>query len=448
MRLPSGYRTKYQKLMGSRAQPFLSSFNQKPVSGFRINPLKVNRPTDLDLTDPIPWTQWGYYGRIPGRTVDHQSGAVYDQEPSAMYVSKVMNPKPGMKVLDLCAAPGSKTTGLASLMHNRGLLVANEIIPKRARVLAQNLERFGVQNALILNEAPHRLAKPFRDYFDRILVDAPCSGEGMFRKNHQAVRYWSPDYPAKCASRQRKIIVQAIKMLKPGGKLVYSTCTFSPEEDEMVIDWVLHHTNLSLVPIRKYPGMVDGVPEWTPDHNSQLKKCLRLFPNLIKGEGHFIAELKRPGNGALPRIKNQRGNVNRNDVDRWRKFARQNLSHFHPQHLIKFGAQLYAFNPQIPILKGLRVVNPGLHLGTLKKHRLVPAYALALALRPDQVTHQLTISIEQWKKYVHGDTLNSDPDLSKGWYQLICQGQPIAFGKVVQGTVKNFFPKGLRFMVR
>ena len=448
MRLPDGYIQKYRKLMGSKAQSFLDSFNQEPLNGFRVNPLKAHLPIEENLDQPIPWAKWGYYGKVHGRTVDHQSGAVYSQEPSAMYVGMVVDPQPGDRVLDLCAAPGGKTTYLASLMANRGLLVANEIVPKRAKVLASNVERFGLKNTLVASESPTHLAKPFRKFFDKVLVDAPCSGEGMFRKNPQAIKYWDLNYPARCAKRPRLILTKAMQMLKPGGTMVYSTCTFAPEEDEQVVAWLLNHYNLKAVPIRKNYGMVDGQPNWA-DGNSQLKRTVRLYPNLVKGEGHFIAKLKDQRPLRSKRIKNhQTNNLNHYDRDRWQTFQRSNLIDFAPKHLIKFGAQLYTFNPQIPRLNDLQVISPGLHLGTLKKHRFEPSYALALALHPHQVRHHLKISVNQWKRYVHGDTLSCDSNLSKGWYQLICQHQPIAFGKVVQGTVKNFFPKGLRFLVR
>lgn len=447
MKLPKEFCQKYQKLMGDHAEAFLKSFDREPTQGFRINPLKAHTPIEEKLDDPIPWAKWGYYGKVRGRTVDHQSGAVYDQEPSAMYVGTVVDPKPGEKVLDLCAAPGSKTTYLASLMNNQGLLVANEIIPKRAKVLASNLERFGVTNALTLNEPPHKMTKSFKRYFDKILVDAPCSGEGMFRKNPEAIKYCSLDYPKKCAERQRKILNQAVKMLKPGGTLVYSTCTFAPEEDEQVIAWLLDNYDFKTVPVKKYPGMLGGQPQWA-NHNPELKNAVRIFPNRVKGEGHFIAKLQKGTQGSPKKIKTQRSNVPHRDRDLWNQFAKKDLVDFQPKNLIEFGRQLYAYNPDIPNLKKLQVVSPGLHLGTLKKNRFEPSYALALALHPDQVKHHVTISIDEWKKYVHGDTLPVDPKLPKGWYQLICWKQPIAFGKVVQGTIKNFFPKGLRFLVR
>lgn len=447
MQLPAGYVTKYQKLMGSKVDSFLASFQKPALSGFRINPLKAHPATEENLSRPIPWAKWGYYGQVHGRTVDHQSGAVYSQEPSAMYPPVVLNPEPDEKVLDLCAAPGSKTTYLASLMHNQGLLVANEIIPKRAKILARNVERFGLKNTMVTNEPPHKLARTFKGYFDKILVDAPCSGEGMFRKDPAAMQYWTPDYPKKCAERQHLILEQAQKMLKPGGILVYSTCTFAPEEDEQSMAWLVKNLPFKLLPVKRYSGMLAGRPQWA-DNNPELKKCVRIFPNHVKGEGHFIAKVQKSHAGSIKKVKPQMGNVHGNELKLWKKFAKQNLDDVNFAEFLKFGDQLYAINPALPRFKKLQIVSPGLHLGTFKKHRFQPAYALALALHPDQVEHHVDITDEQWKHYVHGETLSVDSNLPKGWYQLICEHQPIAFGKVVQGTVKNFFPKGLRFYMR
>ncbi|GLB46836.1 23S rRNA methyltransferase [Philodulcilactobacillus myokoensis] len=448
MILPKEFINKYTKLLGKKSQAFFDSFNQPSYHGFRINPLKAHQPVEESLNHPIQYThQLGYFGKVNGKTIDHQSGAVYSQEPSAMYVGEVANPKPGEKVLDLCAAPGGKTTHLASFMKNKGLLVTNEIIKKRAKILLENVERFGIQNAMILNETPDRLAKYFPRYFDKILVDAPCSGEGMFRKNPNATKYWNPNYSAECAKRQREILIQAVKMLRPGGELIYSTCTFAPEEDEQIIAWLLDQFSFELEPIHKYHGMVDAKPEWA-NQNSQIKNAVRLFPYLIKGEGHFIAKLKLTTIGKSKKIKKpQQSNLNQDQLKRWRQFQKHHFNHFDPKHLITFGDELYAYYPKIPNLKGLKVVRPGLHLGTFKKHRFNPSYALALAIHPDQYNQCLNINNDQWKKYVHGDIFKINEDKPKGWYLLICKHQPIGFGKIVNHTVKNFFPKGLRFSI-
>lgn len=446
MDLPIDFKKKYQKLLKDDAESFFASLNKDTNPGFRVNPLKENMPKE-DEKNAIEYCKFGYYGDVNGRTVNHQSGAIYSQEPSAMYVGEVADVQPGDVVLDLCAAPGGKTTHVASYMQNKGLLVTNEIDHKRAKVLAENVERFGIRNAVILNESPDNLAKSFPRFFDKILIDAPCSGEGMFRKNPNAISYWNKEYPSKCAARQKDIIQQAIKMLKPGGKIIYSTCTFAPEEDEQIVNWMSQKYDLDIDPIKKYNGMSSGYPEWT-DGNPDVANTVRLFPNKFKGEGHFISKLTSNASGKPKKIKKHlQSNLSVNDKKIWEDFREKNLINFDPKHLIVFGDQLYAFDKSLPELKGLKVMRPGLHLGTIKKKRFEPSYALALALHEDEVVNTLNISLDDWKNYVHGDTIPCDENLPKGWYQLICNDQPIAFGKVVNGTVKNFFPKGLRFIV-
>lgn len=264
MQLPEEFIEKYRRLLGEEAPAFLASFDQPSQSGFRVNPLKAAPQDTIDrATGRVPYVPTGYYGTVDGKSLDHVAGAIYSQEPSAMYVGEVVDPQPGERVLDLCAAPGGKTTHLVAKMGDTGLLVANEIFRKRAKVLAENLERWGTRSTVVMNESPAELEDQFPRFFDRILVDAPCSGEGMFRKEPAGIEYWNPDYPAECANRQRKILASALKMLKPGGILVYSTCTFAPEEDEQNLAWLLAtYPELKTVPIKKYPGMDDGRPEW------------------------------------------------------------------------------------------------------------------------------------------------------------------------------------------
>lgn len=300
MQLPTAFVEKYRQLLGDEAPAFLASFDQPSHAGFRINPLKPGEPTATidQASGKVPYVPTGYYGQFNGKSLDHVTGWVYSQEPSAMYVGEVVDPQPGERVLDLCAAPGGKSTHLIGLMKDQGLLVANEIFRKRAKVLAENLERWGTKSTVVMNESPDELEKQFPAFFDRILIDAPCSGEGMFRKEPAGIEYWNPDYPAECANRQRKIIASAIKMLKPGGTLVYSTCTFAPEEDEQNIAWILdNYPTMTMAEVKKYPGMDDGRPDWA-NGNPELTKAVRLFPHHIKGGGPLycqIAVWRSPG---------------------------------------------------------------------------------------------------------------------------------------------------------
>lgn len=458
MQLPEEFIAKYQQLMGDEAAEFLAAFDQPSCSGFRTNPLKNGQPlaTIDQASGKVPYVPTGYYGQVDGKSLDHVTGWVYSQEPSAMFVGEVVDPQPGEKVLDLCAAPGGKTTHLAAKMNNEGLLVANEIFRKRAKVLAENMERWGATNALVTNESPATLEKQFPQFFDRILVDAPCSGEGMFRKEPAGIEYWSPDYPAECANRQKKILESAMKMLKPGGVLVYSTCTFAPEEDEQNIAWLLaNYPAMAIQPIAKAAGMDDGRPEWA-DGNPALKQAVRLFPHHQQGEGHFIAKLQNTA-AASPAVakakkkkkdKKHQRSTNRPDKDqqaRFTEFVDEFMPDYTPQQLIVFGDQLYDLPAGVPTVDGLTVMRPGLHLGTFKKNRFEPALAWALATNPEKTARKISISHDQWRKYVHGDVIAIDDDLANGWYLLVCEGHSCGFGKLVGKTVKNFYPKGLRF---
>lgn len=454
MDLPTAFQEKYRRLLGDQADAFLASFDEPSTNGFRQNPLKNGEPTATinQATGRVPYVPTGYFGQVDGKSLDHVTGWIYSQEPSAMFVGEVVNPKPGERVLDLCAAPGGKSTHLIAKMRDQGLLVANEIFKKRAQVLASNLERWGTRNTVVLNERPDTLEEHFPAFFDRILVDAPCSGEGMFRKEPAGIEYWNPDYPAECANRQRKILQSALKMLKAGGTLVYSTCTFAPEEDEQNIAWLLKEfPALEMVTIKKYPGMDEGRPEWA-DGNPELQKAVRMFPHHIKGEGHFIAKLRLKEQSVVPVKKKRKKRGQRNDnlvTKEERQLFEQWQAKYLPtmnfSNLIKFGDQLYAMPEGMPQISELRVQTPGLHLGTLKKKRFEPALALALTLQPDQMPHHLNITKEEWRKYVHGDTFNLKAGEVNGWYLLVCDEHSTGFGKVVNGTVKNFFPKGLRF---
>ena len=458
MQLPEEFIEKYRRLLGEEAPAFLASFDQPSQSGFRVNPLKAAPQDTIDrATGRVPYVPTGYYGTVDGKSLDHVAGAIYSQEPSAMYVGEVVDPQPGERVLDLCAAPGGKTTHLVAKMGDTGLLVANEIFRKRAKVLAENLERWGTRSTVVMNESPAELEDQFPHFFDRILVDAPCSGEGMFRKEPAGIEYWNPDYPAECANRQRKILASALKMLKPGGILVYSTCTFAPEEDEQNLAWLLAtYPELKTVPIKKYPGMDDGRPEWG-DNNPALRDAVRLFPHHIQGEGHFIAKLQNGTPTSDPAVtparhrRNKKKHHQRPSLDKASQAefvaVRDRLwPDYQPKRLLTFGDQLYALPAGMPAdLAGMTILRPGLHLGTLKKNRFEPALAWALACDPRTCSRTLALSHDQWRQYVHGDVVTIDVARENGWYLLTCDGFATWFGKLVGNTVKNFYPKGLRF---
>lgn len=455
MDLPKDFIEKYQNLLGDEAEDFLASLDEKSVIGFRLNPLKRHyKDVDYDLTASVPFAQDGFIGKVSGRSLEHQAGYVYSQDLSAMYVAEVADAKPGEWILDLCAAPGGKSTQLVEAMANQGLLVANEINKKRAAILAENLERSGASNYIVLNESPQNLAKNWGPIFDKIVVDAPCSGEGMFRKDHQATSYWDKDYPAECAKRQKEILKSALELLKPGGKLIYSTCTFAPEEDEQIVAWLLaEYPDLRVLPIKQYPGMDQGRPDWA-DGNPDLEKTIRLFPHHFKGEGHFVALLEKVGQAVHKKspkkkgkAKQAKGNLSLEQLELWQAFSQELVGTdlFASADLKLVGDYLYYSPKTWPRLANLRYLRPGLLLGVFKKKRFEPSYTLALALKPGQVKRVLAVSESEWEDYVKGNVLTTTSSQQNGWYLLTCQQKGFAFGKKVNQQIKNFFPKALRF---
>lgn len=434
MILPNDFVETYRGLLDQAADDFLASFEESAVSGFRVNPLKEAQKT---FSDPIPQTPWGYYGKVSGKSAEHVTGLVYSQEPAAQMVVQVAGIEQGMRVLDLAAAPGGKSTHILSYLDNTGLLVSNEISPKRSKVLVENIERFGARNVVVTNDSAERLATIFSNYFDFIVFDGPCSGEGMFRKDPDACQYWHKDYPAVCANLQRDILQDALPMLAPGGRLVYSTCTWSPEENEAVVSWLLEtYDFLTLVDIPKINGMSAGIGQ---------EESARMYPHLFRGEGQFVAVLQDTRPPQRKSVKSAMFNLTKQDHQLWQDFANQHLSVELDGVLETFGDQLYLLPRDLPPLRGIKIARNGLHLGTFKKNRFEPSFALGLALKPSEVKQQVIVSDEAFEDYARGLTLTLSDPLPSGWYQLVVRGNGLGFAKVVGQTVKNHFPKGLRF---
>lgn len=433
MRFPTGFEEKYQRLLGKEAASFFSTFDQEPISAFRTNPLKEGRVT---FSNPIPGTKWGYYGKVSGKSPEHVTGLIYSQEPAAQMVAQVAHPHEGMRVLDLAAAPGGKSTHLLSYLNNTGLLVSNEINNKRSKILVENIERFGARNVLVTNESAERLAKVFSSFFDLIVLDAPCSGEGMFRKQPDAMDYWSLDYPAQCATLQREILEDAVKMLANGGELVYSTCTWAPEENEEIVAWLLDEFPLELVDLPKINGMTPGI---------DYPETARMYPHHFKGEGQFVAKFRFVGERKLPKLKPARSNLTADQRSLWQIFQKEHLKVELKGDLQTFGDQLYLLPLGLPDLSKIKIARNGLHLGTFKKKRFEPSFALGLALQPSEVKNKLELSQQDFEVYVGGETLQIRESLPNGWYQLIIHGNGLGFAKLANQTLKNYFPKGLRF---
>lgn len=462
--LPPEFKRKMQALLGEEYQEFVQSYALPKTQGLRVNTLKVDVSHFLAMAPftlrPLPWCREGFYfgdDARPGKHPYHAAGLYYIQEPSAMAVATLLQPQPGERILDLCAAPGGKATHIAARMKGKGLIIANEYIPARAKILAENLERFGVTNSVVLNEHPQRLAAVFPQYFDRILVDAPCSGEGMFRKDPTACSEWSTANVANCAKRQLEILDSAMSMLKAGGTLVYSTCTFSPEEDEQIVQALLDkYPQLELCSLPTQSLFSSARPEWGNGTNaSELAKAVRLWPHRLSGEGHFIAvfKLNTAINSKADRQEGQKklkAKVATPPVEGIKlfvAFAADNLNGFTADgQFIQFADHLYLSPPGLPDLSGIRVVRPGRHLGVIKKNRFEPSHALALSLTRKLSGKQINLSLDdpQTLAYLQGETLKLSAQ--KGWNLVTVDGFPLGWGKYDGDLLKNHYPKGLRWV--
>lgn len=526
IKLPKEFEDRMQDMLKEAYPAFLASYENNKFQALRVNPLKVEREVFLENApfdlNAVAWEQNGFYydsSNQPGKHPWHEAGVYYIQEPSAMAPAAYLEAKPGERILDLCAAPGGKTTQIASYMKGNGLLVCNEIHPARAKVLSENIERMGIPNALVTNEAPQKLAEIFDAFFDRIMVDAPCSGEGMFRKNEDAREEWSIDNVKLCAARQDEILDCADTMLRPGGRIVFSTCTFAPAENEGSIRRFLQkHSNYDIVEMPLYPGMEAGVTDWAVEYQNfgdrmadvsenvqentikedkikQISKTIRLWPHKLRGEGHYLAVLQKQGevpqgyegflkygyeqgitveslavlNGKgdkkafrekkcdakVGRGKNVRGNKNVQEVksnvngfqaflDFQKETLQINLLDMENAGLFAFGEQLYLLPKGMPSLHGLKVLRPGLHLGTMKKDRFEPSHALALFLKEQEVKNvmKLQSTEKEVSAYLNGQTLQYEGE--KGWYLILVDGYSLGWGKLTGTIMKNHYPKGLR----
>ena len=454
--IPQEFQDRMKQMLGEEYEEFLKGYDKPRFHALRRNPLKIEEKDFLEkipyqLT-PVPWSQHGYdykHEDQPGKHPYHEAGVYYIQEPSAMSVVEYLEVKPGEQVLDLCAAPGGKTTQIAGFMQGEGLLVCNEIHPQRAKILSENIERMGVKNAMVTNETPQRLSAVFPGFFDKILVDAPCSGEGMFRKNEEALVEWSLDNVQMCADRQDEILEEVAKMLRPGGRICYSTCTFAPAENEdCMARFITNHPEFHLVEVEKKGNMSSGNPKFANIPVEGLEKTIRLWPHKLDGEGHFIAVLEKEGEldtsyKPMPQKGNEKP-LKEKEYQEFLDFQKETLKYPLGKECILFGEQLYAIPENTPSLKGLKVLRPGLHLGTLKKNRFEPSHALALSMKKEDVLRSwnLESGSREIKQYLSGQTFNAEGE--KGWYLILLDGYSIGWGKLAGGIMKNHYPKGLR----
>ena len=464
MNLPPAFLDRMQTQLGSDFDAFLASYADPPDIGLRVNTLKLTAAKFSDLLQrtpsdlipaaltPIPWVPAGFNiasGARPGKHPYHAAGLYYLQDPAAMAVTELIDPQPGDRILDLAAAPGGKTTHIAARLAGEGLLVANDIHPKRVRDLAKNLERWGLRNAAILNETPPRLVNHFGAYFDKVLVDAPCSGEGMFRKDPGAIQEWTPKLVESCAIRQDGILKEAAQLVRPGGRLIYATCTFASQEDEGTIArFLAYHPDFEMVQLPHFDGFASGRSDWLPDIPPELSAAVRLWPHKAPGEGHFIAVMQRQEFGSYQEPRSfETALISRDAQKYFAEFAAAALIWDPPKNRLALqGSYLYLIPENAPDLRGLKVIHWGWWLGTLKKKRFEPSHALALALQPEDVrqTFDLSANDPRTRAYLHGEVLPSPGD--NGWVLVTVDSYPLGWGKRVQNRLKSHSPKWLRWM--
>ena len=460
-KLPIAYTQQMKRLLGEAGFfAYMQSLDGEVTRALRINLLLCPDgvpPCPIEgLGAPVPWARGAYFvegDARPGLSPLHEGGLFYLQEPSALSATSALDPQPGERVLDLCAAPGGKTTQIAALMQGRGLLVCNEPVPSRAQILSRNVERMGVPNAVVTCALPDALAARFPAYFDRILVDAPCSGEGMFRRQIEARDEWNARTPAGCADRQLEILAQAARMLAPGGAMVYSTCTFNDVENEGVLARFLDaHPEFALRPFA-----LPGLPPAD-------KGFVHLYPHEIRGEGHFVSLLCRraAGENSTPERSSPGAHVAPGDTPR-RQFGRapraaKAAAHTAALELPDVLAPGVAF-PRLRAagdalwslpegleperLNGLRVLRTGLLLAHAEGRRTEPDHALAMALTPGQAARTASLTPGQALAYQAGEALDLG-DLPSGYTLLCCEGVSLGWGKQAGGVMKNHYPKGLR----
>ncbi len=510
--LKTEYIEDISSLLGDQTDAYVKSLEKTPCRALRPNTLRMDEERIKDILekagiktgDKVPWTGSGVYYEQddneyvrPGNHVLHEAGFYYIQEPSAMLPASLISPGENDRIMDLCAAPGGKSTQLAAAMAGRGLLISNEIIPSRAGVLSENIERMGITNAIVTNESPDSLSRRFPLFFDSIIVDAPCSGEGMFRKNPEAIDQWSRENVALCVQRQKDILEKADIMLRPGGTLIYSTCTFAYEENEgMILSFLREHPVYRLKPVPLCGGMVcamaapkDAVLSERPldvaDDPYDIRNAARIYPHLSDGEGHFACILvKGTEKNAVNRTKISSEIISERETrgikeegkraGKTKKGGRMGestpllkaaalageflgsilsdkdiININNGENLFLMGKQLYLLPKGAPDLQGLKILRAGLHLGSVEKDRFEPSMSLARALTVYDIINYVNFTdlsnkkaCPELVKYFEGQALNVN--VKKGWCLVCVEGLGVGWGKVTEGLLKNHYPKGLR----
>lgn len=460
MQLPESFCAEMKRILGDEYPAYLASMEDERKYGLRVNTAKIS-VEEFEKIAPfplkkIPYVDNGFYYEPDVQPAKHPyyfAGLYYLQDPSAMTPASRLPVEKGDTVLDLCAAPGGKATELAARLAGTGLLIANDISAKRAKALLKNIELFGVENSFIVTEYPQKLQEYFTGFFDKILIDAPCSGEGMFRKEPSMVRAWEQNGPEFYAALQEDILRQALPMLKPGGMLLYSTCTFSPLEDEGTVQKILEmDPHMELVDMQGYSGFAQGNPELIGSDREEIRKCIRIFPHRLDGEGHFLA-LFHKGEDADDGVQSYyetRGGLKGEEKKLFEAFADSMNRTFEPERLESKQGMVYYMPTGLPKMRGLRFLRSGLFMGEVKKNRFEPSQSLAMALRAEEFKNCLDLSTEDERvtRYLKGETLNlfEEDAVDNGWTLVCVDGFPLGWGKKTGAVLKNKYHSGWRLM--
>ncbi|MDF1617001.1 RsmB/NOP family class I SAM-dependent RNA methyltransferase [Petrocella sp. FN5] len=454
MDLPLLFEKEMRLLLQDKYTDFIDAYDQPRYFGLRVNPLKVG----ADFPDKmafelrkIPWCHEGYYYQEeerPGKDAYYMAGCYYIQEPSAMMVGRAVDAKPGDKIIDLCAAPGGKTTHIAGMMDNRGLIVSNDISPSRVRHLSKNIQISGIRNCVVTSEDPKVLARAWPGYFDKVLVDAPCSGEGMFRKDPKLIKSWEESGPDDFVPIQRSILASAHRLLKNGGTLTYSTCTFNMKENEyMVAAFLKEYPQYELLELERILPVSDGFSINGSD--ACLKRTKRLWPHLFEGEGHFVAKMIKKDVYIESNVHVFQSSIHQEAKAAFLNFAEsigyepeEGIIDALHQHVDK----IFCMPKEAPKTQGLRVFSSGWLLGTYQKKRFEPSQALASALKPDQVRNKIMLSHDDINvtRYLKGETLSID--VENGWYLICVDVYSLGWGKVVNHKLKNKIEASWRWL--
>lgn len=462
MELPVAFEQKMKMMLGSDYANYLASFAEDAHQGLRVNTAKISVEDFLKISPydlkPVPWCPNGFYYEKQEKPAKHPfyfAGLYYIQEPSAMTTASLLPVEEGDVVLDLCAAPGGKSTELAAKLNGSGLLITNDISNSRAKALLKNIEVFGVGNALVTSEPPNTLAKRFPAFFDKILIDAPCSGEGMFRKQNNMTKAWESNGVDLFVGLQRSILKEAVTMLKPDGMIIYSTCTFSKEENEQSIEYLLSlDDSLELVELPRFEGFDEGHPDWGNTGNEELRKCRRLWPHRIEGEGHFVALVHKKMREEVPVVAPVSEYV----------FSKEKLSKeaeefirsiSYPFDMTRIDVQkerVFYIPKKMPYVRGLRILRCGLYMGDMKKNRFEPSQSLAMFLQEQEFPNTICFPVgdDRVIRYLKGETIEltelEEKQLKDGICLICVERYPLGFGKNSRGTIKNKYLPGWRWM--